>query len=277
MSSLPAFWLVIPVFRGGDFFAECLESVSAHVQKFDGILISLNGTEDSVREDRATALEFATLDAKRIQIITTGEFLSGESHNKFILDSLRGRGIIEDDLVMNLFHDDLLAVDFERPELLADRVIAGDWLELVSDRRHQAISEPSVLASNWLANWGFHGAWTNGSGMIAPFAVWSDVAEKLESWKTGVRYEYLALTHKRVLTIQKSEQPLVRIRIHPGQAGRNQSLSKWFLGELMFICWLIEQGRARDIRVLLGITFLGIALVKRIAWHPFSIVHGRRG
>lgn len=277
MSSRPTFWLAIPVFRGGDFFVECLGSVSAHVQKFDGILISLNGPEDSIREDLAVALDFASLNARRIEIIRTGEFLSAQTHNKFIMDSLRDRGIRGDDLVMNLFHDDVLMDDFERPELFSDRVIVGDWLELRSNLKHQALSEPAVLVSNWLARWRFHGAWTNGSGMVASWQVWSDVARKMEAWKTGVRYEFLALTHSSVSTLEKSKRPLVRIRLHPGQAGRNQRISQWLRGELMFMHWIVEQGRAREIRVVLGIAFLTLALLKRVASHSLSMVRAGRG
>jgi len=237
--------LLIPVFRGGDYFRECLFSLRVHQGAFDHVIVSINGSDCERALDKTT-LEQSGLDTKSVVLFETTKSLSPAAHGAFILKSIRRLGFGEETQIMNLFHDDWLLGSPKDLGLDKDVVVVGDWLTNQSAERMSATKSTRKSIQDWIEDGGSEVEFINGSGMIAPLGVRQSAAKIMSLFRTGVRYEYFLLTHKKVRYMQKSQDPLVRIRIHAGQDGQQQSSVSTLRGDLAFILWLFLQRRIRS-------------------------------
>lgn len=265
-------FLLIPVRTGGTHFVECLKGLSkSNAKRFDRIFISLNGTPVEVRED-LDAINSWLINFDNVEIMFTHSELSAVEHNLFCLNRIRSFGGKLSDIVTNLFHDDVPMRNFG-PELVqSGTVCIGDWERLDSNQTFRAWYGTN-RPQQWLETFDFHGCFTNGSGMSAQLSVWMDVAKECVKWRTGVRYEFLALTHRSVTLMTKVSPPNLQIRIHPKQAGANISLGQYFRGEVMFILWLLNGKRIRSVRSFLTVIFLAGATIRGVWIRVFKRMH----
>jgi len=201
------------------------------------------------------------LDNDRFLVLETACSISAELHMREILKKIRKQGIRDTAQIMTLFHDDWLIRAPGEIELESSSVLAGDWITDQSRVSNSAIEGSSQEVRTWLEGGHFRNIFTNGSGMIAPLAVRESAIRMLSLFRTGVRSEYLVLTHRNIRTIEKVSLPLVRIRIHAGQDGRNQSVSSSFRGDVAFFIWLFLEGRVvsrRGFAVACSVLFSGL-------------------
>jgi hypothetical protein len=186
------------------------------------------------------------LDAKSVVVFETKKSLGPAAHGAFLLKSIRGLGFGKETQIMNLFHDDWLLSRPKNLRLDKDVVVVGDWLTNQSPERMSATKSVRKPIQDWIEDGGPEVEFINGSGMIAPLGVRQSAARIMKLFRTGVRYEYFLLTHKDVHFMQKSQVPLVRIRIHAGQDGQQQNSVSTLRGDLAFIFWLFLQRRIRS-------------------------------
>ena len=271
--------LLIPVFRGGDFLKDCLESISGKESGFDQIVISINGDLLERTIDRQTVLS-SHLAKENLVVFETTKSLSTYRHSRFMLRQLRTMGLDSETQVMNLFHDDWL---LNSPGAgLADSrtVVVGDWEKTAPPSPVSAVEGSSQNVRDWLWGSGRKQIFVNGSGMISTLGAREEASKILSIFKTGVRYEHLLITHRTVKTVKSASPALIKIRVHEGQDGFNQTAFQAFRGDMAFSIWLILQGRffsCLEFRFLLGaiatsfISFfsrvvreVGISKIKRV-------------
>lgn len=249
------------MFNGGELFRQCLESIVGKEYHFENIFISFNGEEDRIQSDLEIYRQ-SKIQHDFVKVLSTGVTLRPEEHNLFILNQLAKHGLTPNSMIMNLFHDDLLLTSKFAMEGGTDFVTIGRWKIIGDTTEKSAIGTQKVSPQTWLRKFKFHKAFTNGSGIIAPFHVFEDVAIELCKFRTGVRYEYLILTHESVQEIREKTSPLVSLRIHASQAGANVAFREYWRGEIMFTRWLFKNQRVRKLSDLAFIFFLLLALVK---------------
>jgi hypothetical protein len=244
--------LVIPVFRGGQQFKDCLLSIQGKEALFGRIIVSINGSESERAADKRI-LASVRLDTANLMVIETQKSLEDVDHSIFILKRISESGVKPDTPIMNLFHDDWL---LRGPvELGSGSVVFGDWERTKGPSPVSGVTGDSQEVGSWLEDQGRRAIFMNGSGMIATLGVMQDVAVMMRIFKSGVRYEHMLLTHRSVKLIEKVNPSLVKIRIHDQQAGSNKSAFQCLRGDLAFVFWLVLQGRVfsfRGFRYLIG-------------------------
>ena len=95
--------LVCMVWRGGDRFARCLNSIRQSREHFSRIIISVTGPADGPDMQLANA---AHLDDPRIEVICTERELPTMEHQAFWIEHLMATGAKESDWIYWLAYDD---------------------------------------------------------------------------------------------------------------------------------------------------------------------------
>ncbi len=235
--------LLIPVFRGGELFRECLLSVKGREAGFSKIVVSINGNESERALDKRI-LDEVGIEASILVVFETDRSLSAPAHSQLFLNRMSNLGLAPGTMVMNLFHDDVLLRDLGDIKLSPDTVIAGDWETSETLGSVSAMVGDSVPVKTWLESLEKRGSFINGSGMIAPLVVRQDAAKTMALFRTGVRYEFFLMTHRAISNLERTALPLVKIRIHSGQDGQRQNAISTFRGDVAYVLWLILHGRA---------------------------------
>ena len=91
------------VWRGGDRFIRCLDSIHASRRFFDRVLISVTSSQDS--DDMRVALA-AQEDDPSIEVLCTGHEMPTMEHQAFWIDYLISTGVAETDWIYWLAYDD---------------------------------------------------------------------------------------------------------------------------------------------------------------------------
>jgi hypothetical protein len=142
------------VWRGGERFQRCLESIVASRGYFGRVVLSVTGTLDS--EDMQLAVAAQEIDSS-IEVICTGRELPTMQHQDFWIDHLVSTGVLETDWIFWLAYDDQ---------------VRSRGLELITDDD-----------ANWplQANTAYFGPWA--MRHEDPQMLWrGDASEDLESW-----------------------------------------------------------------------------------------------
>ena len=103
-------------------------------------------------------------------------------------------------------------------------------------------SKPGMTRRQWFVFLQSQGhAFTNLSGTIATLRVLSDVARflRLTAARKGLRFEYMLASHRSVHRIHRQRAPLVAVRRHGSQEGRNVRKIDSVKDELRYCLWLI--------------------------------------
>ncbi len=235
--------------------SDCLESLVPFSEDFEQIWISVNG--NSACQDYQTCANWVSQNNRgNVTILLTGSELTALEHAKFYLSRMSELGVKSGTSVANLFHDDVVIQ--APPRIKHDEVLLGNWL--VGDSKLNNLAETSnpevVSAQKWIDRLGFHGIFTNGSGMIASWQVHWDVANFIDPKLQGARYEYMLATHRSIETIVATRSPWVLVRTHGLQAGSRVTVSNRSKSELSFLSWLIKNNRIRGVRGLRPTLFL---------------------
>ena len=91
------------VWRGGDRFARCLESLATSLLHFKRVVISVTASDDS--EDMHRALAFQRQHPS-VEVLCTGTELPTMQHQTFWIDYLQASGTSPDDWIYWLAYDD---------------------------------------------------------------------------------------------------------------------------------------------------------------------------
>jgi hypothetical protein len=95
--------LVVMVWRGGERWRRCLDSISATRHHFERVLISVTAASDS--QDLRLSHEFAR-DHDHVEVICTGRELPTMQHQAFWVDHLERTGTAPDEWIYWLAYDD---------------------------------------------------------------------------------------------------------------------------------------------------------------------------
>jgi hypothetical protein len=252
--------LLIPVFRGGALFEACLKSVRPYVSDFEKIIVSINGGKNDRELDKEILAESGITPTKLI-LLETDRSLTGPAHNRLALKNILKLGFSFDSQIMALFHDDWLQRSPLDCAIDLSTVLVGDWLTNESSSQRTAISLPRQKVTDWIEKGGYAGAFINGSGMIASLRARYAASLVMSIFRTGVRYEFFLMTHKSVSHLERTAQPLVKIRFHPDQDGLRQTAFSTLRGDVAFFFWLLFQGRINSRKSLgfaMGVLSSGI-------------------
>lgn len=252
--------LLIPVFRGGTLFKECLESVRPYELDFEKIIVSINGDDIHREQDRRTLAE-SDISPTKLLLLEAPKELPGPAHHRFALKQIVKMGFSLDSQIMALFHDDWLQRSPSDCKVDSTTVVVGDWLTNESPDQRAAVPLARQRVKDWLEQGGISNAFINGSGMIASLRARYAASLIMSVFRTGVRYEFFLMTHKSVSHLEKTTMPLVKIRIHAEQDGLRQTPVSALLGDVAFFLWLLFQGRVGSrgsLRFAIGVLISGI-------------------
>jgi hypothetical protein len=248
--------LVVPVFRGGEFFQEAVDSIKPCLPWFSRVIISLNGADTT--QDRATAMQLAPL--CQLHILETKRDLTSVQHGVFIANQLVSRlGLEKKSQVFTLCHDDLLSLegfqalnqeDWKQPDphmiSLGDYIVFNDG-EPSSHGTYKTSFENSQVEGRQrpqsffleMQNQGID-PFTNVSGMQMTIAVIRSTLRyfKCTGARIGIRAEYAYISNREVRTIVNHNPPLVIIRAHAQSEGAKITYGDFIPGELRYLCWL---------------------------------------
>lgn len=258
--------LLIPVYKGGTFFGEMLNSIAGVSDLFEHVVISLNGDDGT---DESLIYAFPVGVFSNLKVLKTPRILSPTKHFYFFIRELECF-TKPDNPIFLLAHDDLiieahLRSFFEMEPNLKATCVLGDWLVFanknpIKTERRTALpaNTKSVNAGQWLDYIRSKKAavFTNMSGIIAPLKVLSELKflYKIPGESHAANFEYCIATsrhNKRVIT---TTEPLVKIREHALQQGKNIPISAFMVDEMRFRLWLFInlEGESFKKHVLFG-------------------------
>lgn len=247
--------LLIPVYRGGSFFREAVNSIKPCLPWFRSCVISINGKDAT--EDRRCASSLAPL--CQLTVLETGRDINAMEHIYYIANQLTfGLGFSKSTQLFIFCHDDLLAFQSFQSLDMAHwhghgmRTISlGDYITFKDGESPNTgtgkSSFPGVSQSHRISRSSFFvmqnsGAdpFTNISGMRMSLDVLVTTLQfyRWTGSRSGMRIEYALATNKRVQTIINHCPPLVKIRSHPNSEGSIRNYSEFIASELRYAIWL---------------------------------------
>ena len=214
---------------------ELLASLDEAGDLFERIVVSFNG--DQAEEDEHKLNRSLVGSFKNLIIIRTRKSLPAIRHMSFFVDYLK-RNFPSDSPIFLLAHDDVLLTGNLRGFLAAKGdfkggCTLGDWM-IFSDAEHKdvrlgtafppGVSEMTAVDFiQWQTATSSNSIFTNMSGMIVSLCALAKVAWvynlPLEGY--GARFEYCLATSRYHSKLLRADPPLVKIREHPGQEGKN--------------------------------------------------------
>jgi hypothetical protein len=223
----PTLTLVIPVYKGGAYWAECWASVLPVAHHFDQILVSLNYSELQAQDQ--VILETAR--PPNLRLIVQPQFLSAKAHGQVILD------YYTTDYVFLLAHDDwllpegvaearaLLQTHGHRPISIFGAHAWGETEHSYAGVSRELAATPGGVSPADFVRADIDNFYSiNMSGLIFPVAGYQRWKPGLQLFTEGFRADNFCLTFPGIERIFQTYQPSVRIRMHAGQAGASPNL-----------------------------------------------------
>lgn len=233
--------LLVPVYNGGIYWSQCIESINNYGSLFDNILISINkGT--SQLEDTHNANKISI---KNKNILIQDKLLSPVEHFCEIVRH------VTTDYVFILAHDDLL---LENVYLVKEKIMKegfnynisilgtfkffNDSQELGTVREiyDNSISKDEFIEYDLAKYFDI-----NISGMCLPVDSIKVNLKYITKFTRGIRLDYLLLTNNKIIKIYQINKPTVAIRIHEKQEGKIIEQRERFLDSILYFMYhLIE-------------------------------------
>ena len=217
--------VVIPVYKGGEYFRECLESFLPHLECFDTIAASIN--KSPLQEtDIAAFKEFQKKLPKHITSFYLKQkfSLGPRGHAAFVRWQLRKKSLQGFQMIMA--HDDVLLENFSTVyQSLQTKLHDGAIINPARSFFDKSFSPENKI-------YDFYGARNFPEGLPVDEFVLQDFDRTRAITKYllfGYRGEYIFLTAPSVTTIYSTPEPVIGIRVHPGQQGAVQKTfaRKW--------------------------------------------------
>jgi len=243
-------------------FERCLRSIKDCQDSFDLIVISLNGSE--IAEDCA-ALESSNIEKSRIRVLKTETLLSPARHQAWASRAMKSF-LRKTDHVLILAHDDELdspGLDHwmrTRPSGWHLRAWIGDY-RFIDDRdpeippfQVRAIPDAKLVPlglCDWLAvNEADPRKFvdTNMSGISVPYSTLLRTSRFITATRMtqGARFEYILVSSRSNLAIDRRSPPVGIIHLHPDQAGRSVPPAKQQMDEARYCLWLVLNAKTFD-------------------------------
>lgn len=226
--------VVIPVYKGGEWFRECLESFLPHLACFDTIAASINKSETQ-EQDIATFREFQ----KKLPPDITSFYLrqrfslNARGHAFFINWQLRKKKLAG--FRMCMCHDDILLPSFSRNYAQIQPFLAPTTI--INPARSFYFNEflphkwchdyygfrdfPQGLTIDDVALQTLDGIYiTNVSGFIFHSSILKQFRRITRCLLYGYRAEYIVLTAPGATTVCSTPEPVIGIRVHAGSQGK---------------------------------------------------------
>lgn len=225
--------VVIPVYRGGDYFHECLASFLPHLECFSTIAASIN--KSSLQEaDIATFKEFQQkLPASITSFYIKQKFsLSARTHATFMRWQCRKRNL--NGLQIIMAHDDVLLKNFSKVYRdLQDRLNDDIVINPARSFYNNSFSQENKIYDYYGIKNFLNGIYvdefilqdfdrhyiTNMTGMICSKNVLDSARAITRYLSYGYRGEYTILTAPGVTSIYSTPEPIIGIRVHAAQQG----------------------------------------------------------
>jgi len=246
--------LVIPVYKGGKYFEQMLDTLKLAEDLFSNVVVSFNGDESDL--DQGIFQRSAVSSFHNILTLRTAAPLSAIRHMHFWVSFLKDN-FHRDTPIFTICHDDLLLVENTRRFLnecpdLDGACVIGDW-EVFIDEKPEILKIRTTFPPNVtkvsvleLLNWQNSFAsskkkFTNLSGMIVALRVLSSVSAIYHYLPDsyGARIEYCLATSRHNKEIIRALPPLVRIREHSNQQGKTVPKLSGIADELRYRLWLL--------------------------------------
>jgi hypothetical protein len=219
--------LMIPVYKGGNYWKECWQSVLQNIDFFEHIVISFNKSE---LQDEDVGLVKNYNNPKVIYKAQT-EFYSARDHFAKISELVAN---VSSEFILILCHDDLLNTEGLK-ELLNKKIdskdtVFGSHVYFSSDRNKFICKEllanadgldvKQFILNDIDRNYKF-----NISGTIFPKVILQEVLSFLPFFKYGYRFDNFMAANPLVKKIHQTNEPIVKIREHRQSAGQ-QNIKK---------------------------------------------------
>ncbi len=257
--------LLVQVYKGGEYFKECLESIEPHLGCFSAVYISVNGSV-LFDDDIKLAESFKTGHAdNRIILFSWESTLSAAVHSKSFYEKVLDEDK-ESDFFMTLCHDDILLSDFtENSEHLRFSLEKDDMVSmaksffsftfdsnsLIGTSYGNLLSYPKqrVEKTEYLMKCFDRYPETNCSGMVFPRDAFKEFTLLIPLFTYGYRSEYVQFANRQTTYVRGSAKPLVGIRMHPESEGACIVPEIIDKDVFFYICYLIFGANDRKLRV----------------------------
>jgi hypothetical protein len=250
---------MVPVYRGGDEFLACLESIRAAPKLFAHFYLSFNGPEAGQDEQMARkALQGAESNVTFIRTPRTLDFIH---HFAFYVDHMAKAGVHDDSWVLMLQHDDWLNIsnirmctqDGDGWDLRPGSLYLGPW-DVFWEPTVQALggvenTDPELISAlydiersdmpqgDWIARELLDPYYINTTGAIAQFRHWSAVAHARPPKPGGMRFEMTLACSPGIRFIRQFDRPIVSVMARPDSEREKYSSLAKRKDDAHFVFW----------------------------------------
>jgi hypothetical protein len=221
--------LIIPVYEGGAYFQECLDSIVPHLDIFDFIIISINKSKNQ-QNDIDICSAFIKINNKtKFKLFIRNKIYSAKQHGMEIYKDLKKDFDLQNSFIMHLCHDDILLPNFSTNIVsalpkLQKRVTINPakkrYFENFSDANEFFTYFGLAAYSDGISRDDFLNLDIDRGILMGLSGIITHIDDYYEAWKItkfliyGWRAEYLMLASKNIIKIHGTIHPLVGIRLH---------------------------------------------------------------
>ena len=248
--------LIMPVFRGGQYWKSSLSSLASARSLFGEVVLSFDGP---TRHELSLRLN-AEFDCSLIdRVLLTPEPMKALDHIRWMVDQEPLASWGDEQLVTILAEDDLICTETLEQGLEAVRenehsLLFGSWIEKTTNldtfdgdctngNLIHIYSEREI--SRQLSRWVRGSEVTTISGMTFELKVLRQFlrlvfdSTRSETLLGGIRTEYFLATQPAVKSLIRCSEPITQIQIHDQQEGRIVAKSDRTQDETLYQLWLL--------------------------------------
>jgi len=275
--------ILIPVYRGGRLWLECLESWKSVAHLIPAWVVSINGARPESDVDALHETGF--LDRTNVEILVTRQDLTLPAHLSFIT---RSSSKIKEESIVNVMFwscDDTVHpgnfVDFFSnlsPRYKRSSAVFGEWRtsDAPTDQQRRRKSlwryfpAPKETVLRSIRSMQVRpGASSSVTGVVVPRQGLVDAVNYMSSFKAGVAIEHVLITHQSVKNILSCPLPYATIHYHDNQVQRTTTPSRWRHDELLYLVWLFRQNRLIELQQIL---YALLKIFKILVRSPFLTI-----
>jgi hypothetical protein len=222
MTPAPSLTLCIAVYRGGSYWKECWDSVKGLSHYFDSILISFNKSELQMTDvsvlladkpENVTYLvqqEYLEPMAHHCEFIkhVNSDYVFFLCHDDWLLES----GLKEIQTILNNNHSKMIAIFGSHEWSGSETTCSGITRELLAYPSGIPVHDFILRDIDNSFNFSI-------SGLVSPAKGLKEKISMRKLFSKGFRYDNFVITYPGIERIFQTQQPSVRIRLHPGQEG----------------------------------------------------------
>jgi len=248
--------VIMPVYRGGEYWESALASLANARHLFGEVLFSIDGP---TRQELSLELNSEFGSDLIDHVLLTPAPMTAMEHILWMVDQQPIVGWNDDQLVTILAEDDLICAETLQEGLEAVKanehsLLFGSWIEHTpnldadgrdghGNNRVRIYSERQIAQQ--LAKWVKGSEVTTISGMTFELRVLRRYLQLVldlggdEPLLCGIRMEYFLATQPTVKTLVRCSQPITQIQIHERQEGRIVAKGDRTQDETLYQLWLL--------------------------------------